>query len=196
MSDSQDLKQKQYFYKKAPAPNSNIAWAHIAQGDTISDACEVSLLDNVFGVYKTKQFENVESAISYLIDQDYKDFDMREKVAMSDDVTSPKPPFNKSPILLDNYWCKVIGLGERNWAAIIPSNGRFEVVFFMDDSCIFDKMNFFSQEQAISALEKNEFSLYKDDDLLQQYVQAPQHPFGHTEHPSGKIYSSGKYWLQ
>lgn len=196
MSDSQDLKQKQYFYKKAPVPNVNIAWAHIAYVDSSSDAYEVSLLDNVFGVYQTLNFDSPQLAIEYLIENDYKDFDMREKVAMSDDISPSKPPFKTSPISLDAYWCKVIGLGEHNWAVILPSGPRFEVVFFTNDSCIFDKMNFFSQEQAISALEKNEFSLYKDDDLLQQYVQAPQHPFGHRDHPSGKIYSSGKYWLQ
>ena len=196
MSDSHDLKQKQYFYKKATAPNPNIAWAYLAHGDTSTDTCEVSLLDNVFDVYQTLSFDTSQLAIDHLIDNDYKDFDMREKITMADDITPPKPPFNSSPISLDNYWCKVIGLGEHNWAAIMPSGNRFEVVFFTDDSCIFDKMNFFSRDQAISALENNEFSLYKDDDLLQQFVQAPEHPFGYKDHPSGKIYSSGKYWLQ
>jgi len=32
--------------------------------------------------------------------------------------------------------------------------------------------------------------------MLQKFVATPQHPFGHRDHPSGKIYSSGKYWLQ
>jgi len=196
MTNQLNLEQKQFFYKKAQSPNANIAWAYIEHADNTDNPCSVSLIDNVFGVYETLQFESSATAIDHLIQDDYKDLDMREKIAMADDITPPRPPFASSPITAESYWCKVIGMGEHNWAVIIPNNNRFEVIFFMDDSRIFDKMNFFSEDQAKAALENNDFSWYEDDELLQRFVHLPLHPFGHTEHPSGKIYSSGKYWLQ
>lgn len=196
MTDQLNLEQKQFFYKKAQSPNVNIAWAYIEHADNTDNPCSVSLMDNVFGIYETLQFESSVVAIDHLIKDDYKDFDMHEKIAMADNITPPRQPFASTPITAESYWCKVIGMGEHNWAAIIPNNNRFEVVFFMDDSRIFDKMNFFSEDQAKAALENNDFSWYKDDELLQRFVHLPLHPFGHTQHPSGKIYSSGKYWLQ
>lgn len=196
MSDQLDLKQKQFFYKKASLPNINIAWAFIEHADNTNNPCSVSLLDNVFGVYKTIQLNTSSEAVNHLVENDYKDYDMREKVATTDDITPPKQPFSSSPISIEGYWCKVIGMGERHWAVITSANNRCEVIFFMDDSCIFDKMTFFSSDQAKQALDNNGFSLYAEDEMLQKFVVAPQHPFGHRDHPSGKIYSSGKYWLQ
>ena len=98
MSNQLDLKQKQFFYKKAPPPNINIAWAFIEHADNTDNPCGVSLIDNVFGVYETLQFESSAAAIDHLIQDDYKDLDMREKIAMADDITPPRPPFASSPI--------------------------------------------------------------------------------------------------
>lgn len=98
-----------------------------------------------------------------------------------------------------DYWVKVVGMLEQNWALLEATDGKsaeVRVFFVGDTSGVFDEMSFPSADEAIRALQKNGFGRYADDRELQSFIVPPAPPFGRAQHPNGAIYSSGRYWRE
>ena len=98
-----------------------------------------------------------------------------------------------------DYWVKVVGMLEQNWALIETNDAAspgVRVFFVGDTSGVFDEMSFPSSEEATRALRNNGFRRYADDRELQSFIVAPAPPFERSLHPNGAIYSSGQYWRQ
>lgn len=98
-----------------------------------------------------------------------------------------------------DFWVKVVGMLEQNWALVETSDDQSaEVrVFFMGDtSGVFDEMSFPSTDEAMRALRNNGFARYADDRELQSFIVPPKSPFWRSRHPNGAIYSSGRYWIK
>jgi hypothetical protein len=96
-----------------------------------------------------------------------------------------------------DYWVKVVGMLEQNWALLETSDGQsaeVRVFFVGDTSCVFDEMSFPSSAEATRALQNNGFNRYADDRELQSFIVPPEPPFERSRHPNGAIYSSGRYW--
>jgi hypothetical protein len=96
-----------------------------------------------------------------------------------------------------DYWVKVVGMLQQNWALIETDGAAFpgaRVFFINDGSGVFDEMSFRSSDDAVRALRKNGFSRYADDRELQSFIVPPAPPFERSQHPNGAIYSSGRYW--
>ena len=85
---------------------------------------------------------------------------------------------------------------QQNWALIDVLNESDEcVVYFIHDaSGVFDRIQFASPEEAITALKKNGFARFSEDNQAQKFIAPPQPPYHEAEHPNGPIYSSGRYW--
>ena len=99
------------------------------------------------------------------------------------------------PIQSDDFWVKVVEMLQQNWALIEPaSSGGVCVYFIGDTSGVFDEINFPSADDAFTALKRNGFSRYVDDQKLQSFLSPPSAPFHRDAHPNGPIYSSGRYW--
>lgn len=97
-----------------------------------------------------------------------------------------------------DYWVKVVGMLEQNWALIETDDDQsaeVRVFFVGDTSGVFDEMSFLSGEEATRALRNNGFRRYADDRELQSFIVPPAPPFERSRHPSGAIYSSGRYWI-
>ena len=99
-----------------------------------------------------------------------------------------------------DFWVKVVGMLEQNWALIEiggdDQSADVRVFFVGDTSGVFDEMSFPSNGEATRALRNNGFTRYADDRELQSFIVPPAPPFERSRHPSGAIYSSGKYWRQ
>lgn len=95
-----------------------------------------------------------------------------------------------------DYWVKVVGMLQQNWALVdeFPERNEAVVFFITDQSGVFDQISFRDREQAEQALERNGFSRYCADTDLQEFLRPPQPPFSENVHSSGKIYSSGRFW--
>jgi len=100
-------------------------------------------------------------------------------------------------ITLDShdYWVKVVGMLQQNWALITSrQNSEVCIHFIADSGSVFDALVFPTEEYAIAALRRNGFSRYADDAQLQSFICPPEPPFHKGSHPNGPIYSSGQYW--
>jgi hypothetical protein len=96
-----------------------------------------------------------------------------------------------------DYWVKVVEFLQQNWALIenSPDSSTCTIYFIHDGSGMFDSMQFPSERKAITALKRNGFERHSSkDNEFQECIPAPQPPFYETEHPSGRIYSSGLFW--
>lgn len=94
------------------------------------------------------------------------------------------------------YWFKVVEMLQQNWALIEEVNSnQYRIYFISDTSGVFDEMNFNSLDDAISSLERNGFRLYSKNGAESMYLNPPEPPFQRREHPNGKIYSSGMFWI-
>lgn len=94
------------------------------------------------------------------------------------------------------YWFKIVEFLQHNWALIDddpPGEGCI-VFFFGDTSVIFDRMRFFSRQEAELALRRNDFRLYDTDERAKDFIAKPEPPFWEGSHPNGPIYSSGRFW--
>jgi hypothetical protein len=110
-----------------------------------------------------------------------------------------KPMSDIVDIRSRDYWVKVVGMLEQNWALIETGDAAsagVRVFFVGDTSGVFDEMSFPSGEEAIRALRNNGFRRYADDRELQSFLVPPEPPFERSRHPNGAIYSSGRYWRQ
>ena len=95
-----------------------------------------------------------------------------------------------------DFWIKVVGMLQQNWA-LIGKNGDSNAVYFLDDmGKVFDHIDFESVDEAQAALARNGFRLFAEEKKLQEIISSPREPFTYGSHPSGKIYSSGDYWVQ
>lgn len=65
-----------------------------------------------------------------------------------------------------------------------------------DTSGVFDELSFPSADDAISALRRNGFKHFAEDEKLQSFLRPPEAPFHRQPHPNGPIYSSGGYWVE
>jgi hypothetical protein len=98
-----------------------------------------------------------------------------------------------------DYWVKVVGMLEQNWALIETHDAAstgVRVFFIGDTSGVFDEMSFRSSDDASRALRRNGFTRYADDSRLESFVVPPKPPFKRSQHPNGAIYSSGRFWLE
>lgn len=93
-----------------------------------------------------------------------------------------------------DYWFKIVDFLQQNWALVDDTASGVVVWFFGDTSGVFDQLVFASAEEATAALARNGFRRYADDAEAQSFIGTPQPPFCRSSHPSGPIYSSGRYW--
>ena len=98
-------------------------------------------------------------------------------------------------IIGDDLWVKIVEMLQQNWAAIEPDAvAGVRVLFINDTSDVFDEMTFTSEAEAIAGLTRNGFRRFADAPDLQSFLCAPRPPFRPGRHPSGAIYSSGRFW--
>jgi hypothetical protein len=97
---------------------------------------------------------------------------------------------------IDNrdYWIKVVGMLEQNWALISDDQGKTTVYFFNDRGDVFDHRDFYSGRDAEKGLRRNGFSRYAADKKIQEFVAKPGEPISVGGERSNPIYSSGEYW--
>lgn len=94
-----------------------------------------------------------------------------------------------------DFWVKVVGMLQQNWALISPEHAdSVRVDFITDASGIFDSLSYATKDEAIIALRRNGFVRYADDTEMQSFISLPKPPFQIGSHPNGKIYSSGRFW--
>ena len=95
--------------------------------------------------------------------------------------------------LLNDPWIKVVGMLQQNWAVVVPEHGRAEIVFFNDDSRVFDEMSFQSKEDAENGLRRNGFRKYSEEAV--DFIPRPDGAVVRTIPLSQGVYSSGEYWV-
>lgn len=108
------------------------------------------------------------------------------------------PTVSNNPVIAINsqeYWVKVVGMLQQNWALINQNgDGACTVFFISDDSGVFDQLAFRSLNEAHKALGANGFTRFLASGNLQSLLVPPPPPFHEGGHPNGKIYSSGRFW--
>ena len=93
-----------------------------------------------------------------------------------------------------DFWVKVVGMLQQNWALIEPEARAVRVYFITDTSGVFDEIAFPSADAASQALDLNGFRRFAEHGDLQSFLRPPTAPFYQEEHPNGPIYSSGRFW--
>jgi hypothetical protein len=93
-----------------------------------------------------------------------------------------------------DFWVKVVGMLQQNWALIESETQSVRVYFVNDTSGVFDEIAFASASSAKEALAKNGFRRFADSTDLQSFLRPPSAPFRRSTHPNGPIYSSGRFW--
>lgn len=108
------------------------------------------------------------------------------------------PTVSNNPVIAINsqdYWVKVVGMLQQNWALINRNDdGTCTVFFISDDSGVFDQLSFRSLNDSHKALGANGFTRFLASGNLQSLLVPPPPPFHEGGHPNGKIYSSGRFW--
>jgi hypothetical protein len=103
------------------------------------------------------------------------------------------------PITIEStdYWFKVTGMLQQNWALIEQNRDDEEcTVFFLvgshaSSSKVFDKLAFPSARQAEETLRRNGFRRFSEDREARFHITPPKPPYVEANRP---IYSSGEYW--
>lgn len=93
-----------------------------------------------------------------------------------------------------DYWFIVTGFLQQNWALIDELDEGVIVWFLGDTAGVFDEMRFASPAEATAALKRNGFQRYAQTPSAQEIIPIPEPPFWRRPHPSGPIYSSGRFW--
>jgi hypothetical protein len=103
---------------------------------------------------------------------------------------------NKVEVEIKNkvYWFKIVEFLQQNWAVIEKNKNNFIVYFFGDTSGVFDSIEYENIETAEKELKYNGFKKYDDDVEAQKFIHKPEPIFYESQHPNGKIYSSGRFW--
>jgi hypothetical protein len=95
-----------------------------------------------------------------------------------------------------DYWVKVVGMLEQNWALVDDLEAGGALVLFVSDvSIVFDRLSYPSRQDAEDGLRLNGFGRYAEDARLREFVVPPWPPFREGSHPNGPVYSSGRFWL-
>ncbi|MBL7020859.1 MAG: hypothetical protein ISR86_10005 [Nitrospinaceae bacterium] len=92
------------------------------------------------------------------------------------------------------YWYKIVEFLQQNWAVIESEGSGFKVLFFDDCSGIFDSIEFDSLEDAETALKRNGFKNYNEDQEVHHFIAKPKAPLRGGAHLNNPIYSSGQFW--
>lgn len=98
------------------------------------------------------------------------------------------------PIQSRDYWFKVIEMLQQNWALMDETDEGVTVYFLSDTSGVFDELIFTNATEAEAALRLNGFNRYREDPAAANFLRCPEAPFITRPHPSGPIYSSGRFW--
>lgn len=98
--------------------------------------------------------------------------------------------------LAKDPWFKVVEFLQQNWAVVIEREEDVLVVFYGDTCGVFDEMPFPTRNDAERALRRNGFSKFMDDKEVQQFIGLPRGDFTERLHPNGRIYSSGRFWVE
>lgn len=106
----------------------------------------------------------------------------------------PETPFAPVTDQLD-WWVKIVGMLQQNWALPVDLNGKLAVLFVGDTSGIFDRIDFESERELFRALRINGFVRFAADPELQSFLSPPPLPLDIKLHQNGFIYSSGQYWV-
>jgi ADP-ribosyl-[dinitrogen reductase] hydrolase len=111
---------------------------------------------------------------------------------------APRPP-RKEPAVVEiasrDFWVKVVGMLEQNWALVDDAeNGGGLVLFVSDRSEVFDRLSCLSRQAAEDGLRLNGFRRFAGDARLREFLAPPGPPFREGLHPNGPIYSSGRLW--
>lgn len=95
-----------------------------------------------------------------------------------------------------DYWFKIVGFLQQNWALIDETPDGCVVFFvcFARTSGVFDRITFLSVEEAETALLRNGFARFAEDKKAQEFIVTPEPPFYEWAHPNGPIYSSKRFW--
>lgn len=95
----------------------------------------------------------------------------------------------------DDFWVKVVGMLQQNWALVhtLPS-GQTRISFIDDGSQVFDEILCSSLNEAHVSLARNGFERLADNERLRSFLTRPKAPFIRGGHPNGPIYSSGRFW--
>jgi hypothetical protein len=100
----------------------------------------------------------------------------------------------KIEISNEDFWYKVVEFLQQNWAVIEPEDNGFKVFFFDDAGGIFDVIKLDSLEDAKTALKKNGFANYNEDQESHDFIAKPKVPLRGGAHLVNPIYSSGRFW--
>lgn len=92
------------------------------------------------------------------------------------------------------WWVKIVGMLQQNWAIPLPTGSGARVLFVSDASGIFDHIDYGNQAEAGDALAWNGFNEYDGSPKLMEFFLPPRFPLNADPHPNGPIYSSGRYW--
>lgn len=94
-----------------------------------------------------------------------------------------------------DFWVKVVGMLQQNWALIERVDpGAARIYFVTDSSGVFDEIDCASDFTAQEALTLNGFRRLADSPDLRSFLRPPVEPFHRSSHPNGRIYSSGRFW--
>jgi hypothetical protein len=92
-----------------------------------------------------------------------------------------------------DYWIKVVGMLQQNWALIEENSDQICTVYFVDDGeNIFDSMEFALVNEARQGLLDNGFHRYADNPS--EHISLPSVDFSGRPRGYDPIYSSGRYW--
>lgn len=92
------------------------------------------------------------------------------------------------------WWVKVVGMSQQNWALPLVSRSGARVLFVSDTSGIFDHIDFSDPAEMTAALIRNGFREYDSSPDFKKFLSPPDLPLKPDQHPNGPIYSSGRYW--
>jgi hypothetical protein len=98
------------------------------------------------------------------------------------------------PIASRDYWFKNVDFLQQSWALVDKAPAGVVVWFFGDTSGVFDEISFPTETAAIDALKRNGFRRHSEDPQAQDFIRVPAPPFRRRHHPSGRIYSTGRFW--
>lgn len=91
-----------------------------------------------------------------------------------------------------DYWFKTIERLQQNWALIDNVSDDSCYVYFIEDSSfVINEMSFASSSEAISALQRNGFHQYCEDERAQKSIVPPKSPFQHKSHLNISVCSTG-----
>ena len=99
------------------------------------------------------------------------------------------------PIQSRDFWVKVVEMLQQNWVLIEPEGDQITVYFLHDLGGVFDEIPYGSLRDAQAALRLHGFRRFDENPSYAEMFALPEPPFRRVEHPNGRIYSSGQFWV-